>query len=60
VGPGGELVQPDPLDEVGPGVDDGDVQVAAQPQVVGRIDARIAAADDDDAGGNGVMSSHAL
>ena len=36
VGSGDELVQPDPLDELRPRVDQGDGDVGAQPQMVGR------------------------
>ena len=45
-----ELVQPDPLDELRPRVDQRDVDVAAQPQMVGRQRAGVSAADDDDVG----------
>ena len=43
-----ELMQPDPFDELGSRVDEGDVNVGAQPQMVGRQRARVAPADYDD------------
>ncbi len=52
------LVQPDPLDELRPGVDQGDVHVGAHPQVVGRRRAGVSTADDDDLDGC-VVFSHA-
>src|SRR5690606_11279344 len=42
------LVQPDPFDERGPRVDEGDPQVRAGRQAVGGDDAGVPAADDDD------------
>ncbi len=62
-----QLVQPDPLDEFRPGVDERDlrgVPVAAHAQTVGRECSGVAAADDDDLGGCVVgvcvVFSHAL
>ena len=48
VGAGDELVQPDPLDELGPRVDQRDGDVAVEAQVVGRKHACVSATDDDD------------
>jgi hypothetical protein len=50
VGPSDELVQPDPLDEVRPRVDESDGDVGVQPQVVGGEHACVSATDDDDVG----------
>ena len=56
-----ELVQPDPLDETRAWVHQGDVDVAAHPQMVGRQRSGVAAADDDDLGMSVVcLCSHAL
>ncbi len=49
-GVGHHLVQPDPLDELGPGIDQRDGYVAAGLQVVRCERAGVAAADHDDAG----------
>ena len=58
-GAGDELVQPDPLDELRAGVDQRDVDVGAQPQVVGRGRSGVSAADDHDVCAC-VVFSHAL
>ena len=47
-GAGGQLVQADPLDELRARVDKGDVDVSAQPQVVGCHRPGVSAADNDD------------
>ena len=45
---GGQLMQPDSLDEYRTGVQHGDVEVGAQPQMVGGQCAGVSAADHDD------------
>ena len=50
VGAGDQLVQPDPLDELGPWVDQRDRDVAVEPQVVGGDDTCVSATDHDNAG----------
>jgi hypothetical protein len=50
VGAGDELMQPDPLDEPGPWVDQGDGDVVVEPEMVGGDDTGVSATDDDDVG----------